>query len=102
MPEIPAEAVPPSIEHLIHEITKWADSPIGSRVMATGVPAQLADSMGRHCPDVDQRMLGEVLIRLASHLTQQAKDIPDMPPWMLVNLIGAAGADLIATGDDHA
>lgn len=101
MPE-PIPSVPPSIEHLTSEMLAWTTTPVGRRVVASKVPAALAESMARHCPDVVAAALGKVLLRLASHLAGTMAEVPDTPPWMLANLVGVAGLELIAEVDPDA
>ena len=101
MPE-PIPPVPPSVEQNLHEIRAWMNTPLGQALTTTGVPAALAKSMARHCADVDARTLGEVLIRLSSHLAGTIAEEPETPPWMLTNFVAMAGVELIDTGDADA
>lgn len=98
MPD-PIPAVPPSVEQNVHEIRAWMETPVGQTIAATGVAEQMAESMARYCPDVDADTLGKVLVRLASHMAGTVAVEPEIPTWMLMNLVGMAGVGLIEKGE---
>lgn len=95
-PEIPP--VPPSIEQNVHEVRAWLQTPIGQTLAGTNVAEDLADSMARLC-ELDRRTLGEVLIRLSSHMAATIAVAETMPSWMLTNLVAMAGVTLIYEED---
>lgn len=92
---------PPSTEQLLHEMRAWSTTSVGNMITSAGIPATMAESMTRHCPDLNDQVLGDVLLRLASHLAEIVNEVGDVPLWMLTNLIGAAGADLIDKGQSR-
>jgi hypothetical protein len=98
MPD-PIPSVPPSVEQNVHQIRAWMTTPLGQTLVASGVADQLAGSMARHCPEVDDDTLGKVLVRLSSHMAGTVAEVPDMPTWMLTNLVAMAGVNLIEKGE---